>query len=883
MTQRFIFSLALLLGISCSLLAQPLSGSSNFEQLLASAELASEANNYYRALEKYEEAYEKRDEDSLALKIAYLNYQLRDYAAANRTYRRLFRRIDGGDPTYNKHRLYYGQALKAEGQYDDALMLLLDYLNHETDDNLRTLAQMEITGAELGQNLPENTSEVTVEGVGRRINGLFSEYSPSLSEDGKTLYYSTWTTSEVVDLEAMNEEENVSRIFMSVQNDEGEWERPEPLGVEVNRPQVHTANPAVSPDGRRLFYNRLILQGNKPVDARIYMSDVDDTGWKSGNELTSLGGGEYLALQPNVGELFGGEVLFFVSDMDGGFGGLDIYYAPHRGEGVYGTPINLGPTVNTAGDDITPFFFDGTLYYATNGLPTIGGHDIYYTVWDGSEWSTPEHMGGGFNSPADDQSFKLYGEGYVGFLTSNREGGRSIKSKTCCDDIYGFEIARIYSDLVVGLFTEDRENLFGGEVRLEPLVNNEIVPGGDTQSKDSGNRYDFGLELEYDYMVIGSHPEYYPDTFYFNTKGLEESRTTTHRFYLKAKPKPEPEPEFDTIYIEEAIVLENILFDFNRSNIRPDAEPDLQVLQGWMEEYPDMVIELSSHTDVRGGDAANQQLSQRRANSTKRWLVQNGGISSSRMTTVGFGETVPKVVDDKIARRFDWLNEGDVLTEDFINALPADLQEDAHELNRRTEFRILEGPTSIIIRRDILERKPQGSEEAPERNSQPTLDREESGGLVTRGDSLRARQYAEMSSRRPPVQVAPSWTPPAISPMSSLNRETDLTGVPILQFEKREVNLGTVTRGDTREMVFRFTNVGRVPAKVMLIQACECTTTEHNNRNVYEPGESGEIRAVFDSSSKDEAETISIDIFLEQTDSRDTPIVEELRYSFEIQ
>ncbi|MEM8585292.1 MAG: OmpA family protein, partial [Bacteroidota bacterium] len=453
--------------------------------------------------------------------------------------------------------------------------------------------------------------------------------------------------------------------------------------------------------------------------------------------------------------------------------------------------------------------------------------------------------------------------------TSNREGGRSIKSRTCCDDIYTFEIARLYADLVVGLFTEDREGLVGGSVQLEPMVNNEIVPGGDTQNKDQGNRYDFGLELEYDYMVIGDHPDYYPDTFFFNTKGLEESATTTHRFYLRAKPKPPPEPEFDTIYPREPFVLENILFEFDKSEILPESEPDLEYLKGLMEQYPEMVIELSSHTDPQGQPSYNQRLSQRRANSTKRWLIQNG-IDNDRMTAVGYGETVPKAVNELIARRYDFLEVNDVLTEEFIEALPTEEQkEQAYFLNRRTEFQILEGPTYIVKPRIINRETGEELEEAPDRNANPGT------GMI---DDQSEREIGiEQSGIR---QVS---FPPDLHPQSSLyGRDENLEELPLLIFDQRLIDLGEVTKGETREMVFTFRNVGKVPAKIMLIQACECTTVDHNNTRVYQPHEVGEIRAVFDSTEKDESETISIDIFLEQEDSRGTPVLEELRYSYEL-
>lgn len=848
----------ILLFIACcfttALAAQPLKGSSNYEQLIASAEEAEALSNWNYAYDQYKEAYDKQDEASLLPKLAKLSYDLRDFAAAERYYKQIFRRLEPTDTSYNEHRFYYGRTLKINEKFDDALMVFQDFLRHNGDENLRTLAEMEMVGAEMAQNAPEETSEVTINTLGRKVNGLQSEYSPALGEGGKVLFFSTWEGSDVIVPEDLNDPANFSRIFMSESKEnrkgEIEWQNAEALGVEVNRPGVHTANPAISTDGRRLYYNRIVLEGQLPSDARIYVSDVDDNGWKSGNEVEGING-DHLALQPAVGELFGQEVLFFVSDMAGGFGGYDIYYATYEGDNSYGDPVNLGPTINTIGDDITPFYFDGTLYYSTDGQPTMGGKDIYYSVWNGSNWSDPENMGPGFNTAQDDQSFRLYGDGYVGFLTSNRKGVRSVKSKTCCDDIFGFEIAQLYADLVVGLFTDDRKGLIGGNVRLVPVSNGSPLNEGEKQEKEKGNRFDYGLTLETDYIIIADHPDYYPDTFAFNTLGVEESKTFEHRFFLKAKPVPPPKPEFDTIEIREAIVLENILYDFNKSNILPESEPDLYVVLDLMGEYPEMVIELSSHTDARGQDSYNRTLSKRRADSARRWLIGKG-VDGKRIKTEGYGKTVPQTVSERINERFDWLPIGTVLTEEYIDALPSEeQQEEAHRLNRRTEFQILEGPTSIIIRRDILEKK---VESAPNRNSLPKY-----------------------------TAPAPVQDTMVKSHLSSLYGQENLQGLPILRFEHRKYSLGTVQKGKKLSFSYTFTNIGEAPAKVMLIQACECTTTEHDNTKVYQPGEVGTIEVIFDSSSKDEAETITIDIFLEQTDSRDVPIIESVEYEFEIE
>lgn len=854
MKKYLLFFIAVFSSIA-TLLTQPLAGSSSYEQLIESAKMSMAQYSYNEALEKYTEAFEKEENEETLVKIAELNYLLRDYAMANRYYKQLFRNREATDTTYNDQRFYYGRGLKIVEKHDEAIMQLQDFLRHATDETMITLAKREITGAEMAQNSPEVTSEVAVESAGRKVNSLFSEYSPALLDDSE-LYYSSWEATEVVVPADLNDPKNFSRIFKSTQKanrkGEKEWDRPKALGEEVNRPGVHTANPAISEDGRKMYYNRIVLESQKAVESKIYVSDIGNDGWKSGNEVAGVNG-DYLALQPALGELFGDKVIFFASDMPGGYGGMDIYYATANGDNSFGAPRNLGEKINTVGDDQMPFYFDGTLYFSTTGHPTYGGFDIYYAVWDGSEWSNAENMGPGFNTSQDDLSFKLYGDGYRGFLTSNRKGGRAIKSKTCCDDIYQFEIAKLYADLVVGVFTEARKGLVGSTVTLIPVQpgTQKALSKGDEQMKADGNRYDYGLELENAYLVTVSHPDYYPDTFAFDVIGLEESKTVEHRFFLKAKPVPPPPPRFDTIRTGVAIRLENILYDFNQASIRPESEVDLNVVLDLMNKYPEMVIELSAHTDARGTDSYNRTLSKRRAGSAKRWLIEKG-VSARRMKAEGYGETVPQTINDRLKDRYDWLNEGDILTEEFINALPSEEQQEAaHELNRRTEFKIIEGPTEIIMER-IIKQEPK---KAKERNSLPKIQQ---------------------------VPVKPSQDSVKISHLSSLIGQKDLSGLPILDFEYREYNLGPVKKGQKRSFEYTFTNRGDSEAKVMLIQACECTTIDHDDSKTYKPGESGTIKVVFDSTSKDEGETITIDIFLEQTDKNEMPIVEALEYSFDL-
>jgi len=808
-----------------------------YESMLRIANEQLAEQDYYNALEWFEKAYEERNEASLVPIIADLHYKLRDYNRAERWYTRLFRRDEEGQ--YDDLRFRYGRILKMNGMYEEAIGELQQFINYTNNDTLRTLARNELTGAEMGLEMPNTTQGATVEHAGRDLNSPFSEYSAVPGRDGNTVYFTSFgDTREAIVFDEVKEE-YFARAFTSTKGERG-WEDPVALSDEINRPGFHIGNVAISPDGNTLFFTRAQLQGNTLEDSKIHYSIGGEGSWGAAREVAGVNG-DYIAKQPSVGELFGREVLFFVSDMAGGYGGFDIYYATRLGEGEYGDPVNLGPVINTVGDEETPYYRDGTLYFSSTGHPGIGGYDIFYSGWNGERWSDPANMGKAYNTSLDDRYFTLDKDGYTGFLTSNRPGGRSTHGRTCCDDIYTVSIARIYAALVAGLFTEDREVLKGGTVTILPMQNNR--PGTPAaQTQETGNRFDFDLELDMPYLVIAEHPDYFPDSVQLNTAGLTESKTYEERFYLRARPV---EPLYDTLTIEEPIVLENILYDFDSDRIRDEAERDLEVIHSLMTEYPDMKIELRSHTDYRGNDDYNERLSQRRAESARRWLIREG-IPRDRMEATGYGENVPYTIKAKNAAEHPFLREGDVLTPSYIDSLSSeDQQEIAHEYNRRTEFKIIDGPTSIIIERTRLLR--QDSNQQPDRQRLP------------QNDSIRIHR------------------------LSSLYGQKNLKGVPIMDFEKRIVDFGVVKKGEKREFVYQFTNRGDTELVISIVSACDCTTTEYSTSPV-QPGGKGQIKVTFDSSSKDEAEVIDVDIFLENTmPENDVPIIETLQYKFDIE
>ncbi len=861
-----------------ALLAQPLNRPT-YPMMISMAEEQVAKQDFYRALEWYEQAYDESKDKDLFILMADLNYNLRDYRDAEKWYARAFRKTKKEKTLPDEKRFEYARVLKMQGKYDEAIAEFDRYLKLGTDPVRKELAELEKVGCEFGK-VAKPQDGVNVLHAGKEVNTKNSEYSPWITNDDKEMYFAGFGTDDLIVVEESNADEVPAKILKSTKTDKG-WSAPTPLDENVNRPGYHNVNVSLSPDGKRMFFNRELLVGNVLTESKIFMSESSGGSWHPAKEIESLNG-NYIVKSPCAGELFGNEVLFFISNMEGGQGGYDIYYATYKGNGQYGDPVNLGPKINSIGDEDTPFYRDGVLYFSSEGHPGVGGYDIFMTTWNGTMWSKPQNMGLPYNSPADDLYFMLDKEGYHGVLTSNRisTGSKSLKSKTSTDDIYNVILKKIEVDLAALSFDlETKEPLNGVTVELFE-INEDVAKLLDSKTNAGGNNFEFPLELDKAYIIVASAENYENDTITFNTVGLYDSQTFHHKMNLK------PGRITRKIVRNEPFVLENIFYNFDDDKILQPAEGDLQVIYDLMTKYPDMVIELSSHTDSRGADEYNRQLSQRRAESARRWLVSRG-IPRARIEAKGYGESEPKTVDAKTAAKFPYLKVGDVLTEEYINALLPDSTrfEDAHQLNRRTEFKIISGPTSITIEEEQLiqignrkvdgdeqKAEPKKEEQKPDTNRKPAPRNRNRSNNGHRGDSL------------PPVINVEKATFPAdsIHPYSSLYGKKDLKGLPIMQFDQRLFDMGSIRKGEVREHTFYYTNVGDTALEIDIISVCECTTYDYSP-SVVKPGGKGWIKIIFDSNKKDESDTSDVDIYLKNIDPEvDAPIFERVKYKFEL-
>lgn len=664
MTLRYLYIIFICLAIHTFLQAQPVS-SSTYEQMIETAYTAAKNNDYVNAIEWFEKAYKEKKDPNLQVSIADMYMFLRDFPKAEKTYERVLKR-DKRDEFFDI-RLDYAKSMKFQGKYKQALDEFNAFISTTDSDSLRNEAKLELKGILLMEKYPENI-EAAVTFAGETINSPSAESSPALYTDG-SLYFSSMNAKAPTIIDG-EEGEYHAKIYSASRTPQGDYSKSVPLDEAINRLDFYNTGVSFSEDGKRMYFTRAKYTNNGVENSQIYLSERNGDKWGVPAPIESLNN-EYRSRHPYEGELFGGKVLYYISDMPGGLGGYDIYYSPIKG-GIYGNPVNLGPVINTPKNEESPFYKDGTLYFSSNGHPGMGGMDNFFSTWDGSKWGPVTNMGFNYNSSYDDSFLRFNQGGTAGFVVSNRTHKDKKKYKntdTCCDDIYLIQIRDLVIDLKV-LVNNDKGPLEGASV--------ELIEGNKKSTKESktnflSNDFSFLLDADKTYKAYITRDGYFPDSVSFNTNGIFDDYTVSKTLTLR----PRPEAPKRVVSRNEPIQLKSIYFDYDDDKILPDAEKDLAYLKSLMDKYPDMVIELSSHTDSRGDNEYNKKLSQRRANSTKNWLVEEG-IAATRIKAVGYGEL-------KLLNR----------CKDKVKCT-----EEEHQINRRSEFKIIAGPQTIEIKAD---------------------------------------------------------------------------------------------------------------------------------------------------------------------------------------
>ncbi len=628
---------------------------------------------YYDAATQYKKAYaQTRAKDKplrgqRALKMAdcyrRINYTQKAIAAYNNAVR--YKQADSTA-------LFHLARLQLKnGQYKEAEKTFLSIM--EDASNPSPLSSLLIkNGLESARMAPKWKAEAEYSGYTVKKQELFNsrraEYSPMLAgDDNDQLYFSsTRNQAQGDELSGITGTKNAD-IFRSQKDDKGKWSKPEPIESDLNTEQDEGAC-AFTPDFKTMYLTVCKTDPSYPRYAQIATSNRSDASWSKATpvEITkdTLSTFAHPAVSPD------GMWLYFVSDMPGGMGGYDIWRMQMTTHGLVGLE-NLGEPINTAGNEMFPTFRpNGDLYFSSDGHPGFGGLDIFVAKPQEKEEGIVnnlyllEHPGAPLNSQGDDFGMTFEGLQNRGYFCSNRGDARGW------DHIFSFEKHEVVQTVKGWVYEKDGYEL---PEALVYMVGND----GTNQKlsvKGDGSFTEI-IKPGVDYVFLGTCKGY-----------------LNHKEELRVEPVLESEEyvlQFPLASITAPVLIDNIFYDFDKATLRPESTEALDKLIALLNENPNVTIELSAHTDYRGSAAYNERLSQRRAESVVNYLIEHG-IAQDRLSPVGYGKTKPKTIKRKLTETYPWLKEGDVLTEEFINALDdEEKQEVCNQLNRRTEFTVL--------------------------------------------------------------------------------------------------------------------------------------------------------------------------------------------------
>ena len=629
---------------------------------------------FYSAVLEYERAFAKGATDETAMRrLATCYSTLRDFESAEMWWARLSTDPDAMAPDlYN-----YAIALRNNGKYDESDKWIGRYAEITQDE--RAIRFMN-SQQELRSLLTDGLFQAQMKPLSS--NTISADLAPAILGNGLVFASSRKSQMSFKKVHALD-----GKVFLDLYTGErtpgGDVPELKPLSLSVNS-EYHDSNPAFSADGNTLWLSRngqngsTVLRNENGVNnIQLYHADRDGKGWTTPVPF------KYNDVNWSTGqaaESSDGKLLIFVSDRPGGFGGTDLYYCERMETGDWSEPKNLGAGVNSQGNEMTPYVHkDGTLFFSSDGHFGIGGMDLFMCTMNGTEANEVFNLGAPINSRYDELSLNMDTSGSFGYLSSNRPGGAGD------DDVYRFDLQEPYDaetffneryaeegqeqgETEEGVFTMLRklairvvDGVDGSPIEeVELIYDEDVLSGAKVIQGRSDQNGQIALSLPVDLGVKKSillqHEDYLPKSielneFSFATDGDLDYLTV--EMFEKGK----------GIDLTQAIGLENIHFDFESWTIRTDAAKQLDRVVHVMNTYPDIRIELISHTDARGSTGYNDVLSALRANASEEYLLSKG-VDPSRLSSRGMGETKP--------------------VNHCIDG--AKCSEEDHQLNRRTEF-----------------------------------------------------------------------------------------------------------------------------------------------------------------------------------------------------
>jgi len=656
----------LLFTLIFSLAAYPVIAQNRY---LKAADEAFNNMQYNVALTKYKKALSKAkakpDKEKISFQIAECYRITNNTKKAEAGYKRLAKtKYAESNPLVF---LYLAEALKSNEKYDEAKTYFEKYTEAAPGDPRGPTGTLSCKLALEWLDNP-NTYKIKPEKV---LNSKESDFSVTYADKLYNTIIFTSTRDAATGKEMDNwTGQNFSDLFVSKLDPKGQWSTPVQLETaNIINTEANEGNPAVNSKFNQMYFTRCSNDKANLQGCKIMVSRRAGRNWGEPVALNLGGDSTTVFGNPSISpdEL----TLLFSSNLPNGQGGKDIWAATRKTTtDNFGRPTNLGPVINTPGDEMFPFMRNDTsLYFSSNGLPGMGGLDIFRSTFSNGEWTKPVNLQAPVNSPGDDFGIVFNPEEDKGFFTSNRKGGRGS------DDLYSFVNPPVIFTLS-GVVKDDKTLQFipGAVIKLTGSNGTSVEARTDAKGFYSFNKAQIKPNTTYELICLKAN--YLNKKAKETTVGLETSKDFTINFML------EPIPD-------KPVVLPDILYDLAKWDLKPQYQDSLQGLIKTLDENETIIIELASHTDTRGTDESNDVLSQKRAESVVNYLIDRG-IDPDRLIAKGYGERVPRRLTKDVVKDGFPFKSGTLLTQTLIDSLatkPA--QEAAHALNRRTEFRII--------------------------------------------------------------------------------------------------------------------------------------------------------------------------------------------------
>lgn len=655
---------------------------SNVERTTRRADAAMAIGEYQEAASLYRRAYmqiaprERASRGALAYKMGEAYRSFGNVGRALAAYKNAERFGVADSLVLRKQ----GDMLRYAGNYKGAEEKYKAYLEKNPEDVLA------LAGYRSSQEAPairEAGSAYTVK-LDKNFSSSRADYCPAFSDrNGSAVYFSSTRNSGTGGQMSGITGTKPGDIYCLKKDEKGHWKSPEAAEGELNSEWDEGAA-CFTEDGNTMYFTVCRSDPQYPRMAEIWTSTRNDAKWGKPQALKitadTLSSYAHPALSPD------GKWLYFVSDMPGGYGGYDLWRASVVGGHGVGAVENLGPEINTPGNEMFPAFRpSGELYFSSDGRePSLGGLDLYRAKEDTltKHWEVL-HLPYPMNSNGDDFGITFEGLHNRGFFSSNRaSAGRGW------DKIYSFSFPEILlsvkgwvyeqdgyelPEAVVYMVGNDGTNMKIG-VNLEGSFEQPLAPGGK-------------------YLFLATCKGYLNYRAELTVDSLAQKE---HQYVL----------QFSLPSISIPVLVRGVYYEFDKADLTDNSREALDRLVKVLKENPNITIELSAHCDYRGRAEYNERLSQRRAESVVRYLTEHG-IEAERLTAKGYGESQPKTVSKKMAEKYPFLHENDVLTEEFILKLQPEQQEVCNSLNRRTEFRVLRTTYGLVDSQGNLVAKPQ--------------------------------------------------------------------------------------------------------------------------------------------------------------------------------